>query len=916
MNKNLISFFAVTIMLLFASSVQAQFSGGSGTAQDPYKISTAEDLDAVRSFVGASHTDKYFRMINDIDLTAYLSGNAEGWLPIGDETNKFMAHFSGGGYAVKGLHVDRDFIYLYDGTTYVVGLFGYNTGTIEDLGVEGSKIQGTSNLLGEVHVGGLVGHNTGIIRYCYATIDSVSISPHKAYNSLGGLVGYNNGVISNCYVTGSSVYPLSDTSSHTQHLGGLVGYLQNGSVINCYSAIGVTGSDPFVGAIIGYTYGGTISHLYYNLDITGTLAGIGVVSGGTQTINILGLTTAGMKVKGAFVDWNFDTIWDIQEGITYPFLQGSVPKNVKIISGNKSVCPNTTHTYGVESGHTDYLWSVTNGVIMSGQSTYQVDVKWDSGVTSGKISITYSDGVSSKGVTIYGVAPTPPSIAGNFKPLAGDTATYTTENGMSDYIWNVTGGTIQSGQGSNKIKVKWDCVLGEGHITVNYTNNSGGNCYPPTIPTDSIVTKQANSLPTVLGDVQTPAGKVGNYTTEQNMSDYMWTVNGGTIQSGQGTYHISVLWYCVPSGSVSVNYTNAKGCQAVAPTEKSVALQGIARPTITGTMQSYIGQTVSYSTEENMNNYVWTATNGTVKSGQGTHSVSIQWDNLSSDGIGRVAVNYANPTSGCSGAVPADSAVVLKVPSSDATLSDLTVTVGALSPIFSSDNINYVVNVANNVTTVTLIATKNSALATVTGDGIKALQTGSNTFEIVVTAEDGVTQTTYTVVVLRAYSTDASLSLITVDAGTLTPTFSSTTYSYTVNVASTISTVTLSVLKGNAAATVVGDGQQVLDIGLNTFCIIVTAEDGSAEQTYTVAVTRASNVCNEVVDDEEYSQIYPNPTTGIINIESTEIPNVLVYTQDGRLLLRTNSKTIDLSPYPAGIYFLDVDGMRHKVVKK
>ena len=72
----------------------------------------------------------------------------------------------------------------------------------------------------------------------------------------------------------------------------------------------------------------------------------------------------------------------------------------------------------------------------------------------------------------------------------------------------------------------------------------------------------------------------------------------------------------------------------------------------------------------------------------------------------------------------------------DATLSNLTVSAGTLSPAFSSSTYSYNVAVANSVSSITLTATPADPNANVIGDGVKALSVGSNPFSILVTAED------------------------------------------------------------------------------------------------------------------------------------------------------------------------------------
>jgi uncharacterized repeat protein (TIGR01451 family) len=67
--------------------------------------------------------------------------------------------------------------------------------------------------------------------------------------------------------------------------------------------------------------------------------------------------------------------------------------------------------------------------------------------------------------------------------------------------------------------------------------------------------------------------------------------------------------------------------------------------------------------------------------------------------------------------------------------------------------------------------------------------------------------------------------------------------------------------------------------------------------------------------------IYPNPTSGLIQVKSeNNIELVQLLTLDGQLLLSTVSDSIDLSNYPAGVYFVKVSTTHsiqmEKVVKR
>jgi hypothetical protein len=99
-------------------------------------------------------------------------------------------------------------------------------------------------------------------------------------------------------------------------------------------------------------------------------------------------------------------------------------------------------------------------------------------------------------------------------------------------------------------------------------------------------------------------------------------------------------------------------------------------------------------------------------------------------------------------------------------------------------------------------------------------------------------------------SSDASLSGLSVSAGSLTPAFQSNTTSYDVVVAAADSSVTVTATTSDASATVTINGSAVasgtasppvaLATGDNTITVLVTAEDGTATRTYTLSVYRLS----------------------------------------------------------------------------
>lgn len=200
--------------------------------------------------------------------------------------------------------------------------------------------------------------------------------------------------------------------------------------------------------------------------------------------------------------------------------------------------------------------------------------------------------------------------------------------------------------------------------------------------------------------------------------------------------------------------------------------------------------------------------------------------------------------------------------SSVATLAGLSLSAGSLSPAFASATTVYAASVGNAVSSLTVspTATDNGASIQVNGSVVASgsasaaitLSVGTNTVTVVVTASDGTTTKTYTVVVTRAAATvssDATLSALTLSAGSLSPAFAATTTRYTATVANSVSSLTVSAtlagsgtlkINGSTVSSGAASGSIALSVGSNTLSVVVTAADGVSTQTYTVTVTRSA----------------------------------------------------------------------------
>ncbi len=262
---------------------------GSGTAECPYEIRNAQDLQLL-SFACALW-DKHFVLINDIDVNNY---NIE---PIGYDIRReelyggyviyygleyqFQGVLNGNGHVISNLIIDaNDMEY--------VGLFRYigSNAIIKNLGIE------DANIIGGSYVGSLVGLNNGSVNNSYST---GIVNSNGSY--VGGLVGENYG--GNI----SASYNTTEVSGEQSCCGGLAGY-NDGDILNCYNTGIVNGSDC-VGGLIGWNDDGwNDDHRVENCYNAGTVGGDNYSVGGLAGSNggyIINCYNIGSVVGGSSV---------------------------------------------------------------------------------------------------------------------------------------------------------------------------------------------------------------------------------------------------------------------------------------------------------------------------------------------------------------------------------------------------------------------------------------------------------------------------------------------------------------------------------------------------------------------------------------------------------------------------------------
>jgi hypothetical protein len=282
------------ILTIAASSVFAKYSGGAGTADDPYQIGSATDLLAMAA--DANDYGKSFIQTADINLagqtftTAIISqsNSPDGYY----HGTIFTGVYDGNDHKITNFSING-------GSTCYLALFGFvgYGGQVKNLGVEYASITGNyavAGLAATIEAGSLIN--------CYAA-GSVS-----GTDNVGGLAGYcYQGTFTNCHATGSvtggssagglvaenysgaltSCYAACEVSG-TQSTGGLVGVNVNTATLtNCYATGSVTGTGNYVGGLVGINNDtSTITNCYSTGTVSGaqSTGGLAGYNGGPSTI--------------------------------------------------------------------------------------------------------------------------------------------------------------------------------------------------------------------------------------------------------------------------------------------------------------------------------------------------------------------------------------------------------------------------------------------------------------------------------------------------------------------------------------------------------------------------------------------------------------------------------------------------------
>ena len=375
---------AVMLMTMTAWAQTVSFpteSGGAGTVDDPYKITTADDLNKLAADVnsGTKYTDTYFKLMNDVSFSCTsdwddLTSEENNFTPIGNSTsNSFRGTFDGNGMSISGIRIYKS---TNDATSQNIGLFGVLRGTVKNLKLTDTRIVAYG------FTGGIAADcsSNSVIDHCIVTSTVVVYSVQPGALRLGGIAGYANSktaIVSNNI--SSATVAIKEGLGGCEGYGGILGGAAPGATVSNNLAIGakVKDSSGRAGAIMGYSNNdASLSNNYYiDCTVNGTANAVNVgchaaditdndaaVSIHTLTLNNGITTTTAPSVNISGTDYYAQgTVLTLNNGqpaapvgYTYPLI---VNGTSMIIDGDTLVMPAADTTIGLDTNLTLIPWT-------------------------------------------------------------------------------------------------------------------------------------------------------------------------------------------------------------------------------------------------------------------------------------------------------------------------------------------------------------------------------------------------------------------------------------------------------------------------------------------------------------------------------------------------------------------------------
>lgn len=213
------------------------------TIDNPVLINTVEEFLEIGT-LDADEGIVYYRLMEDLDFSEY-DPEASKYNHTYTASSKFKGVFDGNGKTIKNFVINERKTYM--------GLFPYNEGTIKNLTVENGLIELMEKNQSSQYIGFIAGRNAG-------TIDNVKVInseiktgfnlTNKTY--IGGLVGKGeSGTVIEKATVDNVKFDISTESRSEYFLGGVVGYLETGTLEKAKSNVDITLNHAYTGNVGG-----------------------------------------------------------------------------------------------------------------------------------------------------------------------------------------------------------------------------------------------------------------------------------------------------------------------------------------------------------------------------------------------------------------------------------------------------------------------------------------------------------------------------------------------------------------------------------------------------------------------------------------------------------------------------------------
>ena len=290
---------------------QTQPSGGDGSSESPFLITTAEELKWYANYVNGEsgdnvvHTTACAQLVKDIDLSTVCGEGKGNWTPIAkygiykfNGEYHFDGVFDGNGHTISNLYIN-------DKNGSNLGLFGYVNPTTEKTSVKNLKMASVQ-IVGKTDIAAVCasGYN--------ATFENIEVISGSitGFSDIYGISGCR-GSVKNCinradvtagsYNVAGVISTIQDEASNCSNYGkittgtGWAGGIAGGSdgmttILNCanYGEIHVTGTvnstDCAVGGLLGSPWNLEISNCanFGNIYLTEQSEFVGTIVGTSQ----------------------------------------------------------------------------------------------------------------------------------------------------------------------------------------------------------------------------------------------------------------------------------------------------------------------------------------------------------------------------------------------------------------------------------------------------------------------------------------------------------------------------------------------------------------------------------------------------------------------------------------------------------